>query len=85
LTAPAAFYRVRTGEALPLLTVQRAGDQVILEWLAPCEGCELWQSPVLGAGAVWTGSPVQPQLVGDRYRVVLPVQQQAMFFRLLRP
>jgi hypothetical protein len=85
LTAPAAFYRVRTGEALPLLTVQRVGDQVILEWLAPCEGCELWQSPVLGAGVVWTRSPVQPQLVGDRYRVVVPVQQQAMFFRLLRP
>ncbi|MCX7866841.1 MAG: hypothetical protein N2438_06890, partial [Limisphaera sp.] len=83
--APAQFYRARTGEPLPLLGIRLEPGQIVLEWLAPCTGCVLQQSPRLGPGAVWSTSPVQPQLVGDRYRVILPVGSQPLFLRLVRP
>jgi len=84
-TPPVRFFRARTGEPLPLLSIRRESNQVILEWLAPCTGCVLQQSPSLGPGAVWTPSPVQPELTGDRYRVVFPIGPQPLFLRLVKP
>jgi hypothetical protein len=77
-TSP-TFLRLGVSGALSLRV---EGGQAVVEWSAGCTGCILLQSPTLGPGAVWTPSAVQPQLVNDRYRVVLPLTQQRLFLRL---
>ncbi|MGA4580079.1 FG-GAP-like repeat-containing protein [Limisphaera sp. VF-2] len=69
----------------PWLQATRDGWQVSLEWPAPCEGCELWESRTLGAEATWSRSTVPVQRDGDRYRAVIPIDRQPRFFRLVRP
>ncbi|HRT56790.1 MAG TPA: hypothetical protein P5038_09195, partial [Candidatus Paceibacterota bacterium] len=67
------------------LSMRVEGGQAVVEWSAGCAECVLLQSPTLGPGAVWTPSPVQPTLVNDRYRVMLPMSEQRLFLRLAVP
>ncbi|MCS7090002.1 MAG: putative Ig domain-containing protein [Limisphaera sp.] len=82
LQGTALFFRVRLGEPDPRLTIRLESEQVVLEWLAPCDGCSLWQTPHLGAQAEWSRVPAQPELVGNLYRLRLPLQNRPMFFQL---
>ncbi len=81
-TAPVEFFRALSGADPSLLSIRTEGGQVVLEWSLDCVGCVLLQSPVLGADAVWTPTVGQPQVVGERFQVTLPVGVQTLFLRL---
>jgi hypothetical protein len=67
------------------LSIRAEGGQAVIEWSLGCAGCTLLQSPSVGPDAVWTPSVAQPQVVNDRYRVVLPISGQRQFLRLAVP
>ncbi len=83
-TSPAEFFRIYE---LPEsgLSLRTENGQAILEWPRECAGCELQETDQLGALAGWQASLVTPQLVGDQYRVTLPVATAPRYYRLLVP
>ncbi|HEY9170716.1 MAG TPA: hypothetical protein VI136_00365, partial [Verrucomicrobiae bacterium] len=65
------------------LSIRAEGGHAIIEWSLGCAGCTLLQSSSIGPDAVWTPSAVQPGVVNDRYRVMLPLSAQPRFLRLI--
>jgi hypothetical protein len=69
---------------LPVLEIQIASGTVILSWPATAVGFELQSCTSLAPGD-WTVLPGALQSTAERNEVVLPLQPEARYFRLIRP
>ena len=68
---------------VPVLSIELVGAGALsISWPAESAGYQLVSTPVLGASAAWTAVAANPQLVQDRYSVVLPVGSSNHFYRL---
>ncbi|MGC8989657.1 MAG: hypothetical protein ACP5MD_06005, partial [Verrucomicrobiia bacterium] len=82
MTQPIGFFRTRTGGAPTLLSIRLDGNKVVLEWSVACANCVLMEADSLKPDALWTRSPLQPQVVGGVYRVELLHRNSTKFYRL---
>ncbi len=68
-----------------LLHIFTSNTNLTLTWGASAASWVLESSPALGAGAVWTQVSETPALENGRYRVTVPMSDDARFFRLHNP
>ena len=59
-----------------------ATNGLTITWGSSATNLVLQSSPVLGAGADWNPVPITPMLQNGRYGVVVPLTNDATFFRL---
>lgn len=72
-------------EGAPVLAIQRtATNTVVLSWSKTEVPWKVEEVPDASA-AQWTGVGAEPQLVGDRYQLVIPLTEGNRFFRLKKP
>lgn len=81
--SPADFV---VGEESVRLAVVAEEGSILLSWPASAAGYSLQVSPVLGADAAWQSVPDEPDQVGDRLQLRLPVLTGgvARYYRLRR-
>ncbi len=76
----AMFMVVQTAGA-PLLTLTRAGSDVVISWPVTATGFGLEQTGSMSSPA-WGGTGLTPVVVGDSYQVTVPASGGSKFFRL---
>jgi hypothetical protein len=84
---PTVFYRAVTiGGPLVRLTARREAGQLVIEWPESAGTCELLESTSLSTTAAWTPRTGSAQMIGDRYRLVIPIAGGGnKFYRLRCP
>lgn len=64
------------------LSVERAGEQIVLRWTSDSPNDVLEASDELGPDAKWTNAGVQPIIIGDQREVTLPGGATQRFYRV---
>ncbi|MEO6036575.1 MAG: putative Ig domain-containing protein, partial [Verrucomicrobiota bacterium] len=68
------------------LKIKVIGNQMFIDWPVDCVGCVLEETSILnGTNTVWMPSPLQPQVINERYQVQMPIGTGAKFLRLAIP
>jgi hypothetical protein len=68
--------------SLPLLSVTKANNQIVLAWPTNNADFTLQSSPDFGSGANWTDITSNPSVLGSQFVVTNPISGGAQFFRL---
>lgn len=62
-----------------------ATNGLTITWGKSATNLNLFSSPVIGPGGIWTAVDSTPMLQNERYRVTIPLTNDAGFFRLQSP
>lgn len=86
-TNAARFFRLVAPctPALPSLSIQRSGLDVIIRWSTEAQGFQLEAADDLQASASWQSVTNAPIIEATNFRVTLPAAKAARFFRLVAP
>lgn len=68
--------------APPILTVERAGEELRLSWPDGPRAWQLQETERLEPTATWSAFELTPSAVGGRRILLIPMREQARFFRL---
>jgi hypothetical protein len=82
VSIPIVFYRAREVGLIVPLSIQRAGESVVIEWPVAAGNCVLEKSTSLDALTTWSPVSTVPQLAGEKYRLIVPATGRNTFFRL---
>jgi hypothetical protein len=79
--AQTMFFRAREASDASL-RIQQQNGQVLIEWLAGCESCQLQEAATVGPAVNWNPVLTQPQLINGTNRVTLSITPGTHLFRL---
>jgi uncharacterized repeat protein (TIGR01451 family) len=71
--------------ALPVLTIQLSGTNLVLKWPTNATGFQLEETFDLAPLSSWNSLTTNPPAIGSNYEVMLPAPPNPAFFRLNRP
>ena len=79
------FFRARRGiTSTTTLTVRQVSGQLVIEWPLSAGNCALLESTSLSTLDTWTAMAGTAQLIGDRYRMTVPIAGAVNRFYRLR-
>ncbi|GEM_PF-2202863 len=75
---------VQTSEA-PMLSIELAGNNVLISWPAPATGFVLQHKESVELGVLWDPIAGPYPQVGDEFHVLVPTVDASRFYRLMLP